>query len=114
MVVAGRVVGDDVAIMMVEAEATDATVELVAGGQQAPTEDVVAQGLDAAKPFIRTLCEAQQRLAEVAAKPTREYPVYLEYQDDVFQAVVRCRQPTSSPRRSPSSARVSARPSSTG
>ena len=38
MVVAGRVVGDDVAIMMVEAEATTETVELVAGGAQAPTE----------------------------------------------------------------------------
>src|SRR3989449_5368869 len=35
MVVAGRVVGDDVAIMMVEAEATTETVELVAGGAQA-------------------------------------------------------------------------------
>ena len=57
MVVAGRVVGDgdsDVAIMMVEAEATTETIELVAGGAQAPTEDVVAQGLEAAKPFIRT------------------------------------------------------------
>ena len=44
MVVAGRVVGDDVAIMMVEAEATTETVELVAGGAQAPTEQVVAAG----------------------------------------------------------------------
>jgi len=67
MVVAGRVVGDgptsDVAIMMVEAEATEATIELIAGGAQAPTEDVVAAGLEAAKPFIRTLCRAQQELA---------------------------------------------------
>src|SRR6476646_76390 len=76
MVVAGRVVGDDVAIMMVEAEATTETIELVAGGAQAPTEAVVAQGLEAAKPFIRTLCVAQQQLADVAAKPTGEYPTY--------------------------------------
>src|SRR5689334_10304856 len=70
MVVAGRVVGDDsdVAIMMVEAEATESTVELVAGGAQAPTEQVVASGLEAAKPFIRSLCAAQQQLADVAAK----------------------------------------------
>src|SRR6201991_2071249 len=53
MVVAGRVVGDDVAIMMVEAEATENVIELVAGGAQAPTETVVAEGLEAAKPFIR-------------------------------------------------------------
>jgi polyribonucleotide nucleotidyltransferase len=87
MVVAGRVVGDDVAIMMVEAEATEATVELVAGGAQAPTEQVVASGLEAAKPFIRSLCAAQQQLADVAAKPTREYPTYPAYQSDVFDAV---------------------------
>jgi polyribonucleotide nucleotidyltransferase len=91
MVVAGRVVGDgpnaDVAIMMVEAEATTETNELVAGGAQAPTEEVVAAGLEAAKPFIRTLCVAQQALADVAAKPTREFPTYPAYQPDVFEAV---------------------------
>jgi polyribonucleotide nucleotidyltransferase len=43
MVVAGRVVGDDVAIMMVEAEATEAAVDLVRGGAPAPTETVVAE-----------------------------------------------------------------------
>jgi polyribonucleotide nucleotidyltransferase len=87
MVVAGRVVGDDVAIMMVEAEATTQTIELVAGGAQAPTEQVVAAGLEAAKPFIRTLCVAQQQLADVAAKPTRSYPTFPAYQPDVFEAV---------------------------
>jgi len=87
MVVAGRVVGEDVAIMMVEAEATTETIELVAGGAQAPTEAVVAQGLEAAKPFIRSLCVAQQQLADVAAKPTGEYPTYPAYQADVFDAV---------------------------
>jgi polyribonucleotide nucleotidyltransferase len=87
MVVAGRIVGDDVAIMMVEAEATTETIELVAGGAQAPTEAVVAQGLEAAKPFIRSLCIAQQQLADVAAKPTGEYPTYPAYQADVFDAV---------------------------
>ena len=87
MVVAGRVVGEDVAIMMVEAEATTETINLVAEGAQAPTEDVVAAGLEAAKPFIRTLCIAQQQLADVAAKPTRTYPTYPAYQPDVFEAV---------------------------
>jgi polyribonucleotide nucleotidyltransferase len=87
MVVAGRVVGEDVAIMMVEAEATTETINLVAEGAQAPTEDVVAAGLEAAKPFIRTLCIAQQQLADVAAKPTRTYPTFPAYQPDVFEAV---------------------------
>ena len=87
MVIAGRVITDDVAIMMVEAEATENVIELVAGGAQAPTEAVVAEGLEAAKPFIRVLCEAQQALAEKAAKPTGEYPVFPDYGDDVYYAV---------------------------
>src|SRR5215218_5047485 len=87
MVFAGRKAGDDVAIMMVEAEATDKVIELVAGGAGAPTESVVAEGLEAAKPFIAALCAAQQELADRAAKPTADYPVFPDYQDDVFEAV---------------------------
>ncbi len=88
MVVAGRISDDgDVAIMMVEAEATTKTIELIAGGAPTPNEEVVAQGLDAAKPFIKILCDAQSKLAKVAAKPTAEFPVFLDYQDDVYAAV---------------------------
>ncbi|WP_123391704.1 polyribonucleotide nucleotidyltransferase [Nocardioides aurantiacus] len=88
MVVAGRVTETgDVAIMMVEAEATETTWELVQSGQQAPTEEVVAQGLDAAKPFIKQLCEAQAELAKQAAKPVQEFPIFLDYEDDVYAAV---------------------------
>ena len=96
MVVAGRVVSGlsstegpnaDVAIMMVEAEATENIIELIAGGAQAPTEAVVAQGLEAAKPFIAALCTAQQELADAAAKPTAEYPVFPDYGDDVYHSV---------------------------
>jgi polyribonucleotide nucleotidyltransferase len=87
MVVAGRIAGDDVAIMMVEAEATTKTISLVAGGAGAPTEEIVGAGLEASKPFIRILCEAQMELAKVAAKPTAEFPVFLDYQEDAFTAV---------------------------
>ena len=88
MVVAGRVVGDDVAIMMVEAEATDGAWNLIKNeGVGAPTEEVVAEGLEAAKPFLRVLCEAQAELAAKAAKPTQEFPRFLDYQDDVLAAV---------------------------
>jgi polyribonucleotide nucleotidyltransferase len=87
MVVAGRVAGDDVAIMMVEAEATERTIELVAGGATAPTEEVVAEGLDASKKFIKALCDAQSELAKTAAKPIADFPVFLEYQDDAYTAV---------------------------
>ncbi|MEJ2855802.1 MULTISPECIES: polyribonucleotide nucleotidyltransferase [unclassified Saccharothrix] len=87
MVVAGRVVGDDVAIMMVEAEATENVIDLIGEGAQAPTEEVVAAGLEAAKPFIKVLCEAQAQLAQVAAKATGEFPTYPAYQPDAFEAV---------------------------
>ena len=88
MVVAGRVAGDDVAIMMVEAESTDATWDLVkTEGKQAPTEEVVAEGLEASKKFIKVLCEAQAELAAKAAKPVQEFPIFLDYEDDVYAAV---------------------------
>ncbi|GAA0971967.1 Polyribonucleotide nucleotidyltransferase [Nocardioides aquaticus] len=88
MVVAGRVTeSGDVAIMMVEAEATEQTFELVRSGAQAPTEEIVAQGLDAAKPFIKQLCEAQAELAKEAAKPVADFPVFLDFEDDVYAAV---------------------------
>ena len=88
MVVAGRVTDTgDVAIMMVEAEATEQTWNLVQSGTQAPTEAVVASGLDAAKPFIKQLVEAQVELAKQAAKPVQEFPVFLDYEDDVYAAV---------------------------
>ena len=91
MVVAGRMIGDDptsdVAIMMVEAEATDATIELISGGAPAPTEEVVAAGLEAAKPFIRILCQAQQDLAAAAGTPALEFPTFPAYQPDVLDAV---------------------------
>lgn len=91
MVVAGRKVSadgqEDVAIMMVEAEATDKVIELVAGGAQAPTEAIVAEGLEAAKPFIAALCTAQEELNNAAGKETAEYPVFPDYGDDVYYSV---------------------------
>lgn len=93
MVVAGRVVkhtdgSDDVAIMMVEAESTESTWDLVKNeGKQAPTEEVVAEGLEASKKFIKQLCEAQAQLAAEAAKPVQDFPIFLDYEDDVYAAV---------------------------
>lgn len=91
MVVAGRIVKkgrkNDVAIMMVEAGAGTNVAERIADGAPAPQEATVAEGLEAAKPFIKTLCEAQNGLAERAAKETQEFPLFPAYGDDVFAAV---------------------------
>jgi polyribonucleotide nucleotidyltransferase len=88
MVVAGRVLENgEVAIMMVEAEATENTLTLLENGATKPTEEVVAQGLEAAKPFIAELCRAQSELAKTAAKPVAEFPIFLDYSDEVYEAV---------------------------
>ncbi|MEU4214616.1 polyribonucleotide nucleotidyltransferase [Actinoplanes sp. NPDC026623] len=88
MIVAGRTLADgEVAIMMVEAEATPHALTLIASGAPKPTEEVVASGIEAAKSAIRELCRAQSELADVAAKPVQEFPVFLDYQDDVYAAV---------------------------
>ena len=93
MAVAGRVVstkdgGSDVAIMMVEAEATDNAWELIKGqGAEAPTEEIVAEGLEAAKPFIKALCDAQADLASRTAKPELDLPRFGGYGDDAAEAV---------------------------
>jgi len=91
MVVAGRVLEDgEVAIMMVEAESTSSTIGLLARDGTdavAPTEEIVAEGLEAAKPFIRALCQGQAEVARVAAKPVREFPTFDDYGQDVYDAV---------------------------
>jgi polyribonucleotide nucleotidyltransferase len=98
MVVAGRVLEDgDVAIMMVEAESTPQTLKLLAeaetSGAVAPDEETVAEGLEAAKPFIAALCEAQRILAAEAAEAgispatTADFPIFTDYTEDVYQAV---------------------------
>jgi polyribonucleotide nucleotidyltransferase len=98
MVVAGRVLEDgDVAIMMVEAESTPETLKLLKDaettGAVTPDEETVAEGLEAAKPFIAALCEAQRILAAEAVEAgissagTAEFPIFADYSDDVYQAV---------------------------
>jgi len=98
MVVAGRVLEDgDVAIMMVEAESTPETLKLLKDaettGAVTPDEETVAEGLEAAKPFIAALCEAQRILAAEAVEAgissagTAEFPIFADYTEDVYQAV---------------------------
>ncbi len=92
IVVAGRIVtkedgSEDVAIMMVEAGGGKNQWELIQAGATAPTEDIVADGLEAAKPFIKVLCEAQLKAAEKASKETVEFPLFLDYTDEEYAAV---------------------------
>jgi len=93
MAVAGRIVtkadgSEDVAIMMVEAEATDNSWKLIKeDGHAAPTEEIVADGLEAGEPFIAALCKAQADLVERAGKPALELPYFGGHGEDVDTAV---------------------------
>ncbi len=79
--------GPSVAVMMVEAGATENVAERIAEGAPAPTEAVVAEGIEAAKPFIATLCEAQESLANAVEAETREFELFPPFDQDVFTAV---------------------------
>ena len=87
----------DVAIMMVEAESTEATWDLVRGGAQAPTEEIVAEGLEASKAFIKQLCEAQS----AARRPGRQAGAGVPGLPGLRGGRARCRRPAPSPPISP-------------
>ncbi len=92
LTVAGRLVTndqgeEDVSIMMVEAEATEVSWELIRAGATKPDEAVVAQGLEAAKPFLKQLIKAQQQLAAQSAKAIQEFPLFPPYQQATYDAV---------------------------
>ena len=88
LMVAGRVLDDgDVAIMMVEAEATENSWNLIKAGAVKPSEEIVAQGLEAAKPFIKELVAAQNVVANTAAKEIQPYPVFPPYAKETYDFV---------------------------
>lgn len=88
LMVAGRVLPDgDVAIMMVEAEATENSWNLIKGGAVKPSEDIVAGGLEAAKPFLKQLVEAQAQMAAESSREPGVYPVFPPYSSEVYDFV---------------------------
>lgn len=92
LMVAGRVVKksdgtEDVAIMMVEAEATENSWNLIKGGAVKPSEDIVAGGLEAAKPFLKQLVQAQAEMAAHSSKEPGVYPVFPAYEQATYDFV---------------------------
>ena len=91
LIVAGRGVGDDVAIMMVEAGGTEKAWSHYEAGAPKVTEEVIADGLDACKVWIKESIELQKQLvAQVEAgrgiTPLPFTPV-LDYEADVYDKV---------------------------
>jgi len=88
MVVAGRLDGDDVAVMMVEAGGTAATWGLYSDGVPKVDEDVLAGGLEAAKTWIREMIELQQQMIDSAGRVAKiDVPLAVDYTDDILAAV---------------------------
>ena len=97
LVVAGRALSDsvetDIAIMMVEAGGTEGSFEKYADGAPKVTEEVLAQGLEKSKLWIREAINLQRELVKnfVAARGAIEpieFNTFSEYQDDVMERVV--------------------------
>jgi polyribonucleotide nucleotidyltransferase len=89
MVVAGRVEADgEVAILMIEAEATPDAVVKIDMGAPAPTEELIGEAIEAVKPIIAELCAAQQAFVDqVGIREVAEFPRFLDYTDEVFDAL---------------------------
>ena len=88
MVVAGRLAGDDVAVMMVEAGGTSATWELYQNGTPKVDEDVLAGGLEAAKTWIREMIELQQQLIDAVGPVAKmDVPLAVDHTDEILDAV---------------------------
>jgi polyribonucleotide nucleotidyltransferase len=93
LVVAGREVeAGDVAIMMVEAGGTEHTWRLYEEGAPKVTEEVIAEGLEEAKRWIKASIEVQKQLraAVISARgpiPEIPYEIHTDYDDDLYDAV---------------------------
>jgi polyribonucleotide nucleotidyltransferase len=88
IVVAGREVDGEIAIMMVEAGGTEKAWELYEGGAPKVTEDVIAGGLEAAKQWMRESIQLQLELVEKAGKRAAlEFTRIADYGDDVAARV---------------------------
>ncbi|HWE56211.1 MAG TPA: polyribonucleotide nucleotidyltransferase [Acidimicrobiales bacterium] len=89
LVVAGRQLDDgDVAIMMVEAGGTEAAWEMYQSGTPHVTEEAIADGLAAAKAWIRESVELQKQLvADAGARPPLSFVPQVDYGQDVADRV---------------------------
>jgi polyribonucleotide nucleotidyltransferase len=92
LVVAGRALSEDpdsdVAIMMVEAGGTEDAWKFYEAGAPKVTEEVIAEGLEASKTWIRESVELQRELVRRAGKKeTIPFELFVDYGDDVFERV---------------------------
>jgi polyribonucleotide nucleotidyltransferase len=94
LVVAGKRNADGgIDIAMVEAGATEEALRLIDAGQAPTDEAAVARGLEEAKQYIAALIDAQLELRGRVEIPEVEWPVVVDYDDDLFARVEAAARP---------------------
>ena len=84
MVVAGSLNSKgEVDIVMVEAGASDDAFEKIDNGSTAPSENIVADGIDLSKEYIAKLIEAQKELVSKRDIPVVDWPIVEDYSDEL-------------------------------
>ena len=84
MVVAGSLNSNgEVDIVMVEAGASDDAFEKIDNGSTAPSESIVADGIDLSKEYISKLIEAQKELVSKRDIPVVDWPIVEDYSEEL-------------------------------
>jgi polyribonucleotide nucleotidyltransferase len=84
MVVAGSLnTKGEVDIVMVEAGASDDAFEKIDNGSTAPSENIVADGIDLSKEYILKLIEAQKELVSKRDIPVVDWPIVEDYSEEL-------------------------------
>ena len=84
MVVAGSLnPKGEIDIVMVEAGATDNAFAKIDEGSAAPSENIVADGIDMSKEFIAKLIEAQKELVAKRDVPEIDWPIIEDYSEEL-------------------------------
>ena len=84
MVVAGSLnPKGEIDIVMVEAGATDNAFNKIDEGSAAPSENIVADGIDMSKEFIAKLIEAQKELVAKRDVPEIDWPIIEDYSEEL-------------------------------
>jgi polyribonucleotide nucleotidyltransferase len=95
LVVAGRRnEAGEIDIMMIEAGGTESMWDLIEDGATPPDEEILAEGIEASKPYIAEAISLQQELVDIAGKPkgsttglSPDYPLFVDYTDEIMQRV---------------------------
>ena len=87
VVAGGRNAEGGIDIIMVEAGSTPNGLRLIAAGDAPSDESTVARGLEEAKTYIGEFIDLQNDLASKVTKKEVEWPVAVDYSDEIYQSV---------------------------